>query len=99
MRFHRFIQKANLLPAPGQSPFPHIGQKQVTTLPARMPEHTAWPLKPLMELEEQEMDLAPDVATEGNCGYLDQEGQQLEREEGIKAQKRGWGEKSAGTAE
>lgn len=50
-----------------------------------------------MELEEREMDLAPDVATEGSSGHLDQEGQQLEREEGIKAQKRGWGRKSAGT--
>ena len=50
-----------------------------------------WPLKQLMELEEREMDLAPDVATEGSGGRLDQEGQQLKREEGIKAQERGWG--------
>lgn len=71
---------------------------QLTTLPARKPGHMTWPLKQLMELEEQEMDLAPDVATEGSCGHLDQEGQQLEREEGVKAQKRGWGKKSADTA-
>lgn len=57
----------------------------------RKPGHTGWPLKQLMDLEEQEMDLAPDVATEGNCGHLSQEGKQLEREEGIKAQ-RGHGE-------
>lgn len=71
---------------------------QVTTLPARKPGHMTWPLKQLMELEEQEMNLAPDVATEGSGGHLDQEGQQLEREGGTKAQKRGWGKKSAGTA-
>lgn len=38
-------------------------------------------LKLLMEVGKQEMDLGPDVATGGNCGYLNQEGQQLETEE------------------
>lgn len=30
MRLHRFIQKASLLSVPGQSPFPLIGEKQIS---------------------------------------------------------------------
>lgn len=78
--------------------FSNWSEADQVTLPARKPGHLTWPLKQLMELEEQEMNLSPDVATEGSGGHLGQEGQQLEREEGIKAQKRGWGKKSAGTA-